>query len=40
MQLITRDAGALSTHAAMMPTTGLEHYGRSLFGLPSTTPLL
>jgi len=40
MQLITRDAGALSTHAAMMPTTGLEHYGRSLFGLPPTTPLL
>jgi alkylation response protein AidB-like acyl-CoA dehydrogenase len=40
MQLIARDAGALSTHAAMMPTTGLEHYGRSLCGLPPTTPLL
>ena len=40
MQLIARDAGALSTHAVMMPTTGLEHYGRSLFGLPPTTPLL
>jgi hypothetical protein len=24
----------------MMPTTGLEHYGRSLCGLPPTTPLL
>jgi len=40
LELIARDAGALSAHAAMMPTTGLEHYGRSLCGLPPTTPLL
>ena len=40
IELIARDASALSTHAVMMPTTGLEHYGRSLCGLPPTTPLL
>jgi len=40
ISLIARDAAALLTHAIMMPTTGLEHYGRSLCGLPPMTPLL
>lgn len=40
MSLIARDAAALSTHAAMMPTTGVEHYGRSLSGQEPNTPWL
>lgn len=37
---VARDAQALATHAVMMPTTGLEIYGRSLCGLAPNTPML
>ncbi|MGW5050914.1 acyl-CoA dehydrogenase family protein [Actinokineospora sp. NPDC004072] len=40
LNLVLRDIQALAAHAAMMPATGIEHYGRSLCGLPPTTPLL
>jgi hypothetical protein len=40
IQLVARDAQALATHAVMMPTTGIEIYGRALCGLPPTTPFL
>jgi alkylation response protein AidB-like acyl-CoA dehydrogenase len=40
IQLVARDAQALATHAVMMPTTGIEIYGRALCGLPPDTPFL
>lgn len=40
IQLVSRDAQALATHALMMPTTGIEIFGRSLCGLPPETPFL
>lgn len=40
MQLVCRDAQALMTHAVMMPTTGIEHYGRALCGLDPMTDWL
>ncbi|MDT7710389.1 MAG: 3-hydroxy-9,10-secoandrosta,3,5(10)-triene-9,17-dione monooxygenase [Pseudonocardiales bacterium] len=40
IQLVSRDAQALATHAVMMPTTGIEIYGRSLCGLEPNTPML
>ncbi|GGS21940.1 acyl-CoA dehydrogenase family protein [Actinokineospora fastidiosa] len=40
LNLVLRDIQALAAHAAMMPATGIEHYGRSLCGLPPATPLL
>ncbi|NMH90768.1 acyl-CoA dehydrogenase [Pseudonocardia bannensis] len=40
IQLVARDAQALATHAVMMPTTGIEHYGRALCGLEPDTPFL
>ncbi|WP_018684803.1 acyl-CoA dehydrogenase family protein [Actinokineospora enzanensis] len=40
IQQVARDVQALSTHASMLPNTGIEHYGRALCGLPPTTPLL
>jgi alkylation response protein AidB-like acyl-CoA dehydrogenase len=40
IQLVARDAQALATHAVMMPTTGIEIYGRSLCGLAPNTPFL
>ncbi|SDC93242.1 acyl-CoA dehydrogenase family protein [Actinokineospora iranica] len=40
IQLVARNAQALATHALMLPTTGVEHYGRALCGLEPSTPLL
>jgi alkylation response protein AidB-like acyl-CoA dehydrogenase len=40
MQQVARDAQMLATHALMMQTTGIEIYGRSLCGLPSSSPIL
>ncbi|NMH98744.1 acyl-CoA dehydrogenase family protein [Pseudonocardia acidicola] len=40
IQLVSRDAQALATHAVMMPATGIEIYGRSLCGLAPNTPML
>jgi 3-hydroxy-9,10-secoandrosta-1,3,5(10)-triene-9,17-dione monooxygenase len=40
IQLVARDAQALATHAVMIPTTGIEHYGRALCGLEPNTPFL
>ncbi|QFZ19897.1 acyl-CoA dehydrogenase family protein [Saccharothrix syringae] len=37
---IARDVQALATHAVMIPTTGIEHYGRALCGVEPSTPLL
>ncbi|CCH30257.1 acyl-CoA dehydrogenase family protein [Actinosynnema sp. NPDC047251] len=37
---ISRDIQALATHAIMVPTTGIEHYGRALCGVDPSTPLL
>ncbi|MEU4805809.1 acyl-CoA dehydrogenase family protein [Actinosynnema sp. NPDC023587] len=37
---ISRDVQALATHAIMVPTTGIEHYGRALCGVAPSTPLL
>ncbi|MEU4742596.1 acyl-CoA dehydrogenase family protein [Actinosynnema sp. NPDC023658] len=37
---IARDVQALATHAIMVPTTGIEHYGRALCGVEPSTPLL
>lgn len=39
-EIIFRDAAALASHALMMPTTGIEHYGRALCGLEPNTPWL
>ena len=40
LSLVLRDLQALSAHAAMMPATGIEHYGRALCGLEPTFPPL
>ncbi|MEV0674880.1 acyl-CoA dehydrogenase family protein [Actinosynnema sp. NPDC050436] len=37
---VSRDINALATHALMVPSTGMEHYGRSLCGVEPTTMLL
>ncbi|MFT7837909.1 acyl-CoA dehydrogenase family protein [Saccharothrix sp. BKS2] len=37
---IARDVQALATHAVLIPTTGIEHYGRALCGVEPGTPLL
>jgi alkylation response protein AidB-like acyl-CoA dehydrogenase len=37
---IARDAEALTVHAIMAPTSGLEFYGRVLCGLPPNSPML
>ncbi|GAA1299871.1 acyl-CoA dehydrogenase family protein [Saccharothrix xinjiangensis] len=37
---IARDVQALATHAVLIPTTGIEHYGRALCGVEPSTPLL
>jgi 3-hydroxy-9,10-secoandrosta-1,3,5(10)-triene-9,17-dione monooxygenase len=40
IQLVSQDALALATHAVMIPSTGIEHYGRALCGLEPFTPFL
>lgn len=40
IEIVFRDANALASHALMMPTTGIEHYGRALCGLEPNTPWL
>jgi len=40
MQRIVRDMGALTSHAFMIPTTGLEIYGQVLCGQSAKSPLL
>ncbi|HEY0252951.1 MAG TPA: hypothetical protein VGC41_15555, partial [Kofleriaceae bacterium] len=40
IQIVFRDAQALATHGVMMPTTGIEHYGRALSGLSPNNPWL
>ncbi|MFC5290110.1 acyl-CoA dehydrogenase family protein [Actinokineospora guangxiensis] len=40
IQLVCQNAQALLTHAVMMPTTGMEHYGRALCGQGPSTPWL
>jgi hypothetical protein len=40
IQIVFRDAQALSTHGVLMPSTGIEHYGRALAGLTPNNPWL
>ncbi|MFT3695656.1 MAG: acyl-CoA dehydrogenase family protein [Kofleriaceae bacterium] len=40
IQIVFRDAAALSTHGVLMPSTGIEHYGRALAGLTPNNPWL
>ncbi|WP_367127498.1 acyl-CoA dehydrogenase family protein [Saccharothrix sp. HUAS TT1] len=40
VQRVARDIQALATHAIMVPSTGVEHYGRALCGVEPSTPLL
>lgn len=40
IQAVARNAQALATHAMLIPTTGIEHYGRAICGLPPNTPFL
>jgi len=40
IQLVAKNAAALASHAMLVPTTGLEQYGRALCGLAPTSPFL
>ncbi|ARR57569.1 hypothetical protein HY78_29020 (plasmid) [Rhizorhabdus wittichii DC-6] len=40
IQAVARNAQALATHAMLIPSTGMEHYGRAICHLPPNTPFL